>query len=48
VEDVRSVATSVLRHRISLNFNAQAEGLDDVQIIQRLLDEIEPNAEERA
>jgi len=38
VEDVRAVATSVLRHRISPNFNAQAEGLDTVQLVKMLLD----------
>jgi len=40
VEDVRSVAVPVLRHRIACNFQAQAEGVDSVQIVRRLLDEI--------
>ncbi len=39
VEDVRTVATPVLRHRIVTNFNAEAEGVDSAQIIQRLLKE---------
>ncbi|MBX3438709.1 MAG: MoxR family ATPase [Planctomycetaceae bacterium] len=39
-EDIRRVAVPVLRHRISPNFQAQAEGYDSDAIIQRLLDEI--------
>ncbi len=39
VEDVRIVAMPVLRHRIVTNFNAEAEGVDTAQIIQRLLKE---------
>jgi MoxR-like ATPase len=39
VEDVRTVAMPVLRHRIVTNFNAEAEGVDTAQIIQRLLKE---------
>jgi len=37
LEDVRSVAIPVLRHRIACNFAAQAEGLDSVKIVQRLI-----------
>ncbi|HUS57707.1 MAG TPA: MoxR family ATPase [Planctomycetota bacterium] len=44
IEDVRAVATSVLRHRVALNFNAQAEGLNNVRIIKMLLDAVPPNA----
>lgn len=40
VEDVRRVAVPVLRHRISTNFQAQAEGLSSEKIIARLLKEI--------
>jgi MoxR-like ATPase len=40
VEDIRRVAVPVLRHRISTNFQAQAEGLDCEQIILKLLKEI--------
>jgi len=36
IEDVQAVALSVLRHRVSLNFNALAEGLDNVEIVRRL------------
>lgn len=37
IEDVKKVAVPVLRHRISTNFQAQAEGLTNEDIIQRLL-----------
>ena len=40
LEDIRRVAIPVLRHRISPNFQAQAEGYDSDTIITRLLDEI--------
>jgi MoxR-like ATPase len=37
IEDVRNVAVPVLRHRIGCNFAAQAEGVDAVEIVHRLL-----------
>lgn len=37
IEGVRAVARSVLRHRIALNFNGQAEGLNSNKIIDQLL-----------
>ena len=40
VEDIRKVAIPVLRHRISTNFQAQAEGMANDDIILRLLEEI--------
>ena len=40
IEDVRRVAHPVLRHRISTNFQAQAEGMTSEHIIERLLKEI--------
>ena len=40
VEDVRKIAIPVLRHRISTNFQAQAEGMSTEDIINRLLDSI--------
>lgn len=44
LSDIRRVAVPVLRHRISTNFQAQAEGLVTEDIIARLLEEIpEPN-----
>ncbi len=37
LDDIRRVAIPVLRHRIGLNFAAQAEGVDAVEIVKRLL-----------
>jgi MoxR-like ATPase len=42
VEDVRKIAIPVLRHRISTNFQAQAEGMTNEDIIERLLDQTPP------
>ena len=39
IEDVRAVATPVLRHRLVTNFNAEAEGVSSLDIIDRLLEE---------
>jgi MoxR-like ATPase len=41
-EDVRSVARAALRHRIVTNFNAEADGIDRVDIVDRLTAEIVP------
>lgn len=44
--DVRALAPSVLRHRILLNFHAEAERVTTDQVIKRLLDEVpEPTAD---
>jgi MoxR-like ATPase len=40
VEDVQKVAVPVLRHRVSTNFQAQAEGVSNEDVINRLLKEI--------
>jgi MoxR-like ATPase len=40
LDDIRKVATPVLRHRISTNFQAQAEGQTTDSVIQRLIKEI--------
>jgi MoxR-like ATPase len=40
IDDVQKIATPVLRHRISTNFQAQAEGMTSESIIERLLAEI--------
>ncbi len=40
IEDVKAVAISVLRHRIITNFNAEAEGIDTVQIVEKLLESV--------
>ncbi|MFZ2956494.1 MAG: MoxR family ATPase [Candidatus Ozemobacteraceae bacterium] len=36
-EDVRALASAVLRHRLMLNFNAEAEGMTADNIIERIL-----------
>lgn len=38
IDDVRQLAVPVLRHRIVPNFNAEAEGIDSVDVIEQLLD----------
>ena len=44
LNDVRRIAVPVLRHRLSTNFHAQAEGFAPEDIIARLLEEVpEPN-----
>ena len=40
IDDVQKVAVPVLRHRISTNFQAQAEGMTTEDVIARLLQEI--------
>ncbi len=46
IADVQRIAVPVLRHRVSANFQAQAEGMDTEAIVQKLLAEIPPpNAE---
>ena len=38
VEDVKAVCPPVLRHRVLVNFNAQAEGIDSDEIVKRILE----------
>ena len=40
VEDVRSVASQVLEHRIILNFKAEAENIKPADIIDKLLEQV--------
>ncbi len=40
IDDIRKVAVPVLRHRVSTNFQAQAEGMSSEDIIARLLKEL--------
>ncbi len=40
LEDIRAVALPVLRHRILVNFQAEADGIDADQIVTRLLDHV--------
>ena len=44
-EDISAVALPVLRHRIGLNFNAEAEGITNDEIAKRLLEAVKPPAE---
>lgn len=37
IDDIKNVAIPVLRHRISTNFQAQAEGMSNEDVIQKLL-----------
>ncbi|MDP3024872.1 MAG: MoxR family ATPase [candidate division Zixibacteria bacterium] len=39
-EDIRAVALPVLRHRIVTSFNAEADGVGTLEIIQKLLEDI--------
>ena len=38
--DVKSIAMEVLRHRVTVTYEAEAEGLDSEKIITRILDEL--------
>lgn len=40
-EDVRSVVYDVLRHRIGITYEAEAENITSVDIIKRIVDEVE-------
>jgi len=40
LDDIRAVARPVLRHRILVNFQAEADGVDAEQVVTRLLDAI--------
>ncbi len=40
IDDIRRVAIPVLRHRVSANFQAQAEGMTTEDIIRRLLEHV--------
>jgi len=42
VEDVTAVLPSILKHRIITNFKAQAEGISSLEIIDRLIHEVQP------
>jgi MoxR-like ATPase len=48
-DDIRKIAVPVLRHRISTNFQAQAEGMTNEDLIQKLVKEVrEPEIEKFA
>jgi MoxR-like ATPase len=40
LEDIKAVALPVLRHRIILNFQAEADGVDADQVVRRLLETV--------
>ncbi len=40
VEDIKAVAGPVLRHRILLNFNAEAEGMTSEDVVHKLLEDV--------
>lgn len=42
ITDVTEVALPVLRHRVLVNFHAEAEGVDADQVVARLLDAVRP------
>jgi MoxR-like ATPase len=41
-DDIRAVSLPVLRHRVLLNFQAEADGIDSDEIVRRLLTHIPP------
>jgi len=41
VEDVRALVHAVLRHRILINYRAEAEGVNVEKVIDRLLEVVE-------
>ena len=40
IEDIREVARPVMRHRIVTSFTAEAEGVDTLQIVDKLLGDV--------
>ena len=44
IDGVKAVAPSVMRHRIAMSFNGQAEGLTSGAIIEQLLATVKPSA----
>jgi MoxR-like ATPase len=40
IEDLHAMAVPVLRHRLVVNYNAEAEGESADSVIKRLIDEI--------
>jgi MoxR-like ATPase len=44
-DDIREAAKPALRHRLILNFEAQAEGISTDDVIEGVLNEVKPEAE---
>ncbi|MEJ2050264.1 MAG: hypothetical protein P8Y60_10590, partial [Calditrichota bacterium] len=40
IDDVKICAIPVMRHRLVTNFNAEAEGVNTLQIVEKLLHEV--------
>ena len=40
-EDVRSIALDVMRHRVAITYEAEAEEIDSEDIVQRVLETVE-------
>ncbi|MCC7125603.1 MAG: MoxR family ATPase [Acidobacteria bacterium] len=40
LDDIRAVAAPVLRHRVLVNFQAEADGVDAESVVTRLIDEV--------
>ena len=40
LEDIRAVAAPVLRHRLLVNFQAEADGIDAETVVTRLLESV--------
>ncbi len=45
VDDVRAVSRPVLRHRIVTSFNAEADGVGTLEVIDRLLQDVKPKGD---
>jgi MoxR-like ATPase len=45
VDDVRAVSRPVLRHRIVTSFNAEADGVGTLEVINRLLTDVKPKGD---
>jgi MoxR-like ATPase len=45
VDDVRAVSRPVLRHRIVTSFNAEADGVGTLDVIERLLADVKPKGD---
>jgi len=46
-DDIREVALPVLRHRVITTFNAEAAGISSDDVVNRLLEELQPAVEEK-
>ena len=44
IEDIQAVAAPVLRHRVLVNYRAEAEGMSTQKIIDQLLEHVSPDA----